>query len=325
MNQVRPLLLFPLLLAMAVAVAPGALAQTIVVDETGPGCVLTGNWADNKGNNRDRQFTSTAGLVGGTQHYTSRHPPYARTGRETAVWTPDLPGAGNYRVAVSWRCSENRSSKVTYEVRHAQGVHRTVINQRTGGGKKTLGVFPFAAGRSGSLALVADGGASASADAAFFTPTNDPVGPASGGGSDLDRIVGGGSGPRDDAPGGDASGGAPRLTGAGRRVFVAPADGTVKVTARLSTYGPATLTARIGAEGKEAVWMSWTRRDDRDGSPLQVDGSPVPGSIVESSPGDMSPKATTHARKVKKGERIVLVLDGAFGAGSPELALTFEK
>lgn len=299
---------------MAVAVASTGLAQTVVIDETDPDCTLEGVWADNKSNGY-----GSGGCMGNVFHYTSSHDPFKKTGRERAVYTPQLSTAGNWKVEVSFRCTENRSSKVTYEVHHADGVYKTVVNQREGKDRTwvTLGVFRFEAGKGGSVILASDGGSSASTDAVRFTLTDEPVGGVDGGSSSS----GGGSssGGSTSAPDGP---GAVRLTAEGTATYTFTADDTVTISALLQTYGPAKLTVDVKhADGTTERFMSWVRRNDTDGSPLALKGQPVKESMYQPKAGDWSPKASSHELAGKAGDVVTLTLEGDFGAASPFLVL----
>ena len=299
---------------MVVAGMSGALAQTVVIDETDPACTLEGVWADNASNGY-----GSGGCMGNVFHYTSNYAPFKKTGRERAVYTPGLPTAGNWKVEVSYRCTENRSSKVTYEVKHADGAFRTVVNQRKGKDCTwvSLGIFRFEAGKGGSVILASDGGSSASTDAVRFTLTDEPVGGVDGGTSS----PGGGSssGGSTSAPDGP---GAVRLTAEGTATYTFTADGTVTVSALLQTYGQAKLTVDVThADGSTERFMSWVRRNDTDGSPLALRGQPVNESMYQPKAGDWSPKASSHELAGKAGDKVTLTLEGDFGAASPYLVL----
>lgn len=285
-------------------------AASIVVDESSSGCTLTGNWADNRGHNDEGKTFSSAGLVGGDQHYTSSHGKYRRTGKETAVFKATLPKPGKYRVEINWRRSENRSSRVTWEVRHVGGNTKKTINQRGESQSLSwfsLGTFEF--GEVGEVAMVDDGGQSASVDAARFTPSDEPV-------SDNDATL-------DDVLNGDNTTADPASAGPKTHVFTK--DGSFKITACLMTRGPAKLVVRKkGADGKETVWMEWARQDDKDPSPCKVEGKEIPESIFEQNPGDFSPKPVERSLTGKKGESVILSLEGDFGGENPTLEATEE-
>jgi hypothetical protein len=88
-----------------------------------------------------------------------------------ARWTPDIPEAGLYAVAVSYAAAPDRTEHAVYTVRHAGGETRFAVNQRIGGGTWVhLGTFRFEAGTAGSVSLTGSGGdgQTVSADAVRF-------------------------------------------------------------------------------------------------------------------------------------------------------------
>jgi len=92
----------------------------------------------------------------------------SRDGR-MAMWTPDLPEAGHYRVYVSYAPGVDRTDRARYTVRHAGGETTFLVNQQMGAGTWVpLGVFQFEAGQAGSVALVSNGPGTISADAVRF-------------------------------------------------------------------------------------------------------------------------------------------------------------
>jgi hypothetical protein len=292
--------------------------QIILINETDPACELKGVWAPHG------QFSSQ-GCIGGDYHYTSRHAPYAKTGKEKAVFTPDFPADGKYKVEVAWRGTENRSSKVDYEVVHKNGKTSITLSQRADGHTwATLGIFEFKAGKSGSAALVSDGGGSASIDAARFTlVTQDGARPENNGTSsikDLLKAAGGKNSP--ERGGGEET--VIILDAASRGVKTYTVDGarTVYVTPYLETYGPARLSVKIKkAGGKEIEWMKWERRNDKDPSPLYVNGKAVPASMKNDA-GDFSPSAAAACEyHAEKGDTFVLNLEGKFGKARPRLTM----
>ncbi|KAF1082078.1 MAG: hypothetical protein GQF41_1718 [Candidatus Rifleibacterium amylolyticum] len=133
----------------------------------------------------------------------------------------------------------------------------------------------------------------------------------SGKNSSMDDVIGLGRG-----------GGAP---GQGTREFTAPSVGTVVVTAKLSTFGPARLQVEIDSDGNKRNWLVWERANDSDPSPLKLDGTEVPESMSERSPGDYSPNEMVFEEKLKKGDKVTLTLTGSFGAGTPILDYKFNK
>ena len=77
-------------------------------------------------------------------------------GASQALWTPDIPAAGDYAVYVSYRHSAENSADALYIVHHAGGETRFHVNQQIGGSTWIyLGTFRFEQGshpgRSGVL------------------------------------------------------------------------------------------------------------------------------------------------------------------------------
>lgn len=299
----RKLLLF---LACLLSISSYAPAQTIIVDDFSNECKLEGVWADNKANNY-----SGGGTIGNAFHYTSTHPPFKKTGREKAFFKPNLPKDGNYTVEVSWRATENRSTKVTYEVTYKGGTKRFVVNQREGKDMtwKTLGTFPFSAGREGMVAFISDGGGSASIDAARFT-----LGKKS---SSLEDVLKGEENNSETPPEQDTL---ISLTNSrqGSREVTIENEQTINAEVYLSTYGQASLQIKINGE----TWISWTRKNDKDPSPCEVDGQPQADSMFEQKPGDFSAKKITISRKCNAGDVITASLKGNFGKANSSVSIS---
>ncbi len=287
-------------------------AQTITIDDFDSQCELVGVWADNKTNG-----FSAGGTFKNGYHYTSVVDPFKKTGREQAIYTPNLPKAGNYRVEVTYRATSNRSKQVTYEVRFAGGRKRRTVDQSRGDGVATakLGTFPFKAGTGGSVVLTGDGGGSASADAARFVFAGEAGDlPPDGLDDVLDGVGGGG--------GGGAGGNRLDSSNPGSLTYTFPADGMARIAAKLSTYGPARIEVILKtAAGEESELMSWSRQDDMDPSPLLFKGQPVEESMQEVKPGDFSPVKVSRSIEGKKGDQLILTLDGNFGDANPMLSV----
>lgn len=318
------------MVVFVLAIFPAAAfgAQVIVINETDPACELKGVWAPHG------QFSSQ-GCVGGDYHYTSRHAPYAKTGKERAVFTPEIPADGKYKVEIAWRGTENRSSKVVYEVIHKNGKTSAAHSQRTNGHSwAVLGTFEFEAGKKGSAALVSDGGGSASIDAARFTlVTRDEFQAEPGGGSaikELLKAAGGKTGREDkgnkDKDGKNKSSEEMSITlnaaSQGVKTYIAGGAQTVCVSPYLETYGRARLSVKIKkAGGKEIEWMKWERANDKDPSPLYLNGRPAPESMKNDG-GDFSPSApAVYEYHAEKGDTFILVLEGKFGKADPRLVM----
>jgi hypothetical protein len=82
-----------------------------------------------------------------------RHDGNDNKGRESARFTPDLPKAGRYRVAIAVPNNPNRATNVPVTIRHADGETKVTLNQRKEPSVDKLlepvGTFRFAAGRAG--------------------------------------------------------------------------------------------------------------------------------------------------------------------------------
>lgn len=64
-----------------------------------------------------------------------------------AVWTADIPEAGEYAVYISYESTAESADDVRYTVHHLGGEFNCAVNQTMGGGTWIyLGTFPFAAG-----------------------------------------------------------------------------------------------------------------------------------------------------------------------------------
>jgi FAD dependent oxidoreductase len=81
-----------------------------------------------------------------------RHDGNAEKGAMTARFTPALPAAGSYRVAVSYSINGNRATNAPVTIHHAQGETKVLVNQRlkpSDGLFHVVGTFEFAAGKDG--------------------------------------------------------------------------------------------------------------------------------------------------------------------------------
>jgi type IV pilus assembly protein PilY1 len=98
-------------------------------------------------------------------------------------WTPSLPSAGNYKVAVWWQTNAGRASNVYYEVHH-NGETASVgpFNMQVNGGKwNDIGEFYFSGDRDGGeseyvlLNPAISGRSTYSADAVMFYKTDNMI------------------------------------------------------------------------------------------------------------------------------------------------------
>ena len=81
-----------------------------------------------------------------------RHDANSGKGEQKARFTPDLPKAGRYRVAISYTTNGNRATNVPVTVHHAGGDAKLVVNQKLApkgdAPFHTLGEFEFGEGKS---------------------------------------------------------------------------------------------------------------------------------------------------------------------------------
>jgi hypothetical protein len=100
---------------------------------------------------------TTPGFVG--EGY--RHDGDTAKGEQRARFTPELPAAGDYRVAITYGALANRSATVTVVIHHADGESTVMVNQQKKAAEKDvlqpLGVFRFERGRAGWLEIRNEG------------------------------------------------------------------------------------------------------------------------------------------------------------------------
>jgi len=90
------------------------------------------------------------------------------TGADQAVFRPTLPVAGDYEVLIWWGTTPSGATNQPFVVNYNGGSTTTRVSFRgaTGGGEwRSLGVFPFAAGTSGSVVTRDDADSYVGADA----------------------------------------------------------------------------------------------------------------------------------------------------------------
>ena len=142
---------------------PGTLPG-IVLDETD--AVLTGKW---------QYSTHTPPYVG----IGYLHDQKSDKGKKLVTWTPDIPEAGKYEVRVSHCYNVRRSTNTPVTVRHTRGETTVRIDQQDvpahGNLFRTIGVFHFEKGKSGSVIISNEGtgGKYVIADAVQFLPVSE--------------------------------------------------------------------------------------------------------------------------------------------------------
>lgn len=140
--------------------------------------------------------------------------------------------------------------------------------------------------------------------------TGTPADGSSGGGegysSDggLDSVLGGGTG-----------------SAVSDDTYVFDKDGTINIEACLLTYGQASLRVDIVVNGREENFMSWSRSGDSDASLLKVQGREILDSNKEVKPGDWTPQKVSIPLEGRRGDKVILNLEGSFGAASPILKI----
>lgn len=127
--------------------APRDNPDEITIDNAGLGyTVVAGTWAAG---------TGVPGYYG--SNYSSHA---AGTGANVVRWQPAIPADDDYEVRVSYTPASNRATNAPFTVTHAGGSTVVPVNQQVAGVPDprsgtwvSLGVFPFAAGLAGTIAL----------------------------------------------------------------------------------------------------------------------------------------------------------------------------
>jgi hypothetical protein len=112
-----------------------------------PGTVVDDGAATLKG------FESTGHTSPGFVGDGYRHDGNAEKGAMTARFSPTLPSAGTYRVAIAYSVNGNRATNVPVTIHHAQGETKVLVNQKLkpkgDAPFHDVGTFEFAAGKDG--------------------------------------------------------------------------------------------------------------------------------------------------------------------------------
>lgn len=110
-----------------------------------PGVVVDDSEATRKG--FDREGHTSAAFVGDGY----RHDSNDAKGEMSARFTPTLPQAGTYRIALAYSPNSNRATNVPVTIHHAKGEAKVLINQKLkpkgDGPFHIVGTFEFAAGK----------------------------------------------------------------------------------------------------------------------------------------------------------------------------------
>ncbi len=131
----------------------------------------------------------TDAVLKGKWQYSTHTPPYvgigylhdqkSGKGEKTVTWIPDFPKRGRYEVRISHCYNIRRSTNTPIIIRHANGETTIRINQQEtpkhGKLFRTLGVFEFESGKSGSVIISNKGteGKYVIADAVQFLPVKE--------------------------------------------------------------------------------------------------------------------------------------------------------
>lgn len=113
----------------------------------------------------------TDAVLKGQWQYSTHTPPYvgigylhdqkAGKGKKSVTWTPDFPKSGRYEVRISHCYNVRRSINTPVTIHHAHGETTIRINQQEvpkhGNLFRSLGVFEFKKGSSGSVVISNDG------------------------------------------------------------------------------------------------------------------------------------------------------------------------
>lgn len=126
----------------------GSKAATIKVDDAG---IIVNNF-DHYPAYREAGQWLGSGLAGWNGVQSRYSAPEVLGG--TATWTPDLPEAGEYDVAVWYPTNADTTTAAAYIVTHAAGTDEVIVNQQENANRwSRLGRFRFDQGRSGSVRI----------------------------------------------------------------------------------------------------------------------------------------------------------------------------
>jgi hypothetical protein len=121
----------------------------IILDQGGPGTVNSGGW--------------TAGANAGGWNGDYWHDGAAGKGTKWISYTPTLPTNGVYEVYAWWVEASNRATNTPYDIIHAAGTNRILVNQRvSSGGWFKLLTTNFNAGTGGKVIIRNDNTAAGS-------------------------------------------------------------------------------------------------------------------------------------------------------------------
>jgi len=118
--------------------------------------------------------TSVSGYYGTNYQYHAKG-----TGKNSVVWTPNVPTKGSYQLYARWVAQSTNATNATYSIKSAATRAASVsVNQQANGGQwVSLGTYTFNAGTTGTITLTdkANGTAIADAIRLFSTTQKSPV------------------------------------------------------------------------------------------------------------------------------------------------------
>jgi hypothetical protein len=98
-------------------------------------------------------FELTAQTIAGFVGEGYRHDGNAEKGAMSARFSPTLPAAGQYQIAVSYSANGNRATNVPVTIHHAKGETKVLVNQKIAAKGEApfhvVGTFEFVAGQDG--------------------------------------------------------------------------------------------------------------------------------------------------------------------------------
>ncbi len=115
----------------------------IVVDNSDTNVVITGSW--------------TVGANAGYWNLNYVHDGATGKGTKSVKFTPTLPTNGTYEVYAWWVPASNRATNTPYDIIHAAGTTRVLVNQVNGSGWLKLLTTNFNAGTGSSVTVRTDG------------------------------------------------------------------------------------------------------------------------------------------------------------------------
>jgi len=132
---------------------PGRPAKEGIDPKTLKGIVIDDEQAERKG------FDAKSSAVGPFVGAGYRHDGGTRDGKQSAMYTPELPKSGKYEVRILYSPNPNRASNAVVNVASVGRVTTVKVDQRKGptGGWYSIGTFSFEKGKSGRVVITNEG------------------------------------------------------------------------------------------------------------------------------------------------------------------------